>query len=226
MADISAIMNQLMVDLGFGSGYIAQGGDIGSRVAKTLGGEYEACKFVHVNYSPQISPPEGSSVSYLTAKEQEGLKRGEDFVKMGAAYSLEHGTRPSTIGLVLSSSPVALLAWIGEKFLAWSDADPDLDTILESVTVYWLTETFPTSIYPYRLRFRPDYKPTPPYLKKPTGYSYFPKEITPTPKSWVEKEVNLVFYREHDRGGHFAALEQPELLMGDIEEFVDEIWLK
>jgi len=106
---------------------------------------------VHINYSPERSPPEGITVSSLTAKEEEGLKRGEDFVKMGAAYSLEHATRPSTIGLVLGSSPMALLAWIGEKFLAWSDEDPDLETILESVTLYWLTETFPTSIYPYRL---------------------------------------------------------------------------
>lgn len=164
-------MNQLMVDLGFGSGYIVQGGDIGSRVAKTLGGEYEACKVrapnvfryvclgsvvdggvaVHVNYSPERSPPEGIAMSSLTAKEKEGLKRGEDFVKMGAAYSLEHAARPSTIGLVLGSSPMALLAWIGEKFLAWSDVDPGLGTILESVTLYWLTETFPMSIYPYRL---------------------------------------------------------------------------
>jgi len=90
------------------------------------------------------------SVSSLTEKEQEGLKRGEDFVTKGSGYSLEHATRPSTIGLVLGSSPVALLAWIGEKFLVWSDEDPDLDKILESVTLYWLTETFPTSIYPYR----------------------------------------------------------------------------
>jgi microsomal epoxide hydrolase len=90
------------------------------------------------------------SISALTAKEQEGLKRGEDFVNMGSGYSLEHATRPSTIGFALGSSPIALLSWIGEKFLAWSDEDPELEKILESVTLYWLTETFPTSIYPYR----------------------------------------------------------------------------
>jgi microsomal epoxide hydrolase len=91
------------------------------------------------------------STSTLTAKEQEGLKRGQDFVNMASGYSLEHATRPSTIGIVLGSSPIALLAWIGEKFLAWSDVDPTLDKILESVSLYWLTETFPTSIYPYRV---------------------------------------------------------------------------
>jgi hypothetical protein len=72
---------------------------------------------VHVNCFPERSPPKGLSLSSLTAKEKEGLKSGEDFVKMGATYSLEHATRPSTIGLVLGSSPVALLAWIGEKIL-------------------------------------------------------------------------------------------------------------
>ena len=68
----------------------------------------------------------------------------------GMAYAQEHGTRPATIGLVLSSSPIALLAWIGEKFLAWTDQDPSIDTILKSVTLYWLTDTFPSSIYSYR----------------------------------------------------------------------------
>jgi len=90
------------------------------------------------------------SISSLTAKEKLGLERGEEFVSRGSGYSLEQATRPSTIGLILGSNPLALLAWIGEKFLAWSDEDPSLETILESVTLYWLTETFPTSIYPYR----------------------------------------------------------------------------
>ncbi|PMD42060.1 alpha/beta-hydrolase [Hyaloscypha variabilis F] len=223
MNDIGALMNQLMIDLGFGEGYIAQGGDIGSRVAKILAWDYEACKAIHVNYFSVLSPPEGMSVSSLTEKEQEGLKRGEDFVTKGSGYSLEHATRPSTIGLVLGSSPVALLAWIGEKFLVWSDEDPDLDKILESVTLYWLTETFPTSIYPYRARFIPGFN-IPRFVEKPLGYSYFPKEITPTPQSWVKTQANVVFYREHEKGGHFAALEQPELLMGDIEQFIAQVW--
>lgn len=105
---------------------------------------------IHVNLFSVASPPEEVPVSSLTAKEQEGLKRGEDFANTGVAYALAHATRPSTIGFVLGSSPVALLAWIGEKFVTWSDQVPELETILENVTLYWLTKTFPTSIYFYR----------------------------------------------------------------------------
>jgi microsomal epoxide hydrolase len=112
--------------------------------------------------------PEGATEEPLTPRELEGLSRGAMFQQNGFAYATEHGTRPSTIGHVLSSSPVALLAWsvpppiskmnhsldpyprIGEKFLAWTDEDPPLDVILESVSLYWFTETFPRSIYPYR----------------------------------------------------------------------------
>jgi microsomal epoxide hydrolase len=112
------------------------------------------------------------SVSSLNSKEQEGLKRGEDFVKMGSGYSLEHATRPSTIGLVLGSSPVALLAWIGEKFLAWSDVDPELEKILESVTLYWLTETFPSSVYPYRAVSRPPLLNTQTFFPRPVMQDY------------------------------------------------------
>jgi hypothetical protein len=70
---------------------------------------------------------------------------------MGAAYSLFHATRPATIGLALDSSPLALLAWIGEKFLSWSDVDPSLETILESVSLYWFTESMGRGVFPYRI---------------------------------------------------------------------------
>lgn len=78
-----------------------------------------------------------------------GLQRGANFNQLGTAYAREHGTRPSTIGLALSSSPLALLAWIGEKFLQWSDQSPPLDEILDSVSLYWFTESFPRCICEY-----------------------------------------------------------------------------
>ncbi|KAI6715282.1 epoxide hydrolase [Diplocarpon mali] len=224
--DIAVVMDQLMRDLGFEGGYIAQGGDIGSRVAKVLGGdEFPSCKAAHVNFNYLASAPAGLSTSSLSEREQAMLARGQEFVTHGSGYANMHGTRPSTIGLVLGSSPLALLAWIGEKLLAWTDEDPSLETILESVSLYWFTRTFESSIYPYRTRFLPkDEQPVQPYVKVPFGFSNFPKELIPVPKSWAATEGNLVFYREHSKGGHFAALEQPEVLLGDIEDFVRQVW--
>jgi microsomal epoxide hydrolase len=94
--------------------------------------------------------PNGVSDDDLNDWEKGGLERAEEFKKFGSAYALFHATKPSTIGLVLAANPLSLLAWIGEKFLAWTDTDPPLDEILASVALYWFTETFPTSIYPYR----------------------------------------------------------------------------
>lgn len=104
---------------------------------------------VHVNVCP-VSQPPGTNLDSLSPLEKEGRLRAEKFTTSGTGYSLEHATRPSTIGLILNSNPVALLAWIGEKFLEWSDVDPALDTTLEAVILYWLTESGARGLYPYR----------------------------------------------------------------------------
>lgn len=150
LRDVGQLLNQLMLDLGFGDGYVAQGGDIGSRLSRVLAVEHTACKACHLNYCQMYLPPTDVPKESVSASEAEGLERTKVFMERGAAYALEQATRPSTIGLVLASNPLALLAWIGEKFIEWTDETPELDTILEAVTLYWLTETFPTSIYPYR----------------------------------------------------------------------------
>ncbi|KAH7401259.1 epoxide hydrolase-like protein [Pyrenochaeta sp. MPI-SDFR-AT-0127] len=222
--DTSRIMHKLLLSLGFGStGYLVQGGDIGSGVSRIMAATYPECKGMHVNFMfartiEQLVSPE----DHVTDAEKKNLQRVEDFKGTGSAYAIEHGTKPSTIGLVLSSSPVAQLAWIGEKFLAWSDPSttPSLNTILTDVTLYWLTGCYPTSIYPYRevIELR--------YVDKPVGYSYFPYELAPIPKSWAAKTGNLVSFNSHDHGGHFAALEQPAELLKDVEEFIKIAWKK
>ncbi|CAN9340550.1 unnamed protein product [Alternaria alternata] len=121
------------------------------------------------------------------------------------------------------SNPLALLAWIGEKFLEWTDEDPSLNTILTDISLYWFTESFARSIYPYRELFgagAKDFKQN----NKPVGFSFFPYELAPGIKSIIEKEVNLVFYKQHEHGGHFAALEKPKELLEDVEEFVSKAW--
>ncbi|KAF9872909.1 epoxide hydrolase [Colletotrichum karsti] len=263
LQDSGRLLHKLMVGLGFGDGYALQGGDIGSYTARIMAATYDSCKVLHLNFCVMTCPAELEN-SALEEYEREGLKRADRFGKLGTAYAVEHATRTATIGFVLSSSPLALLAWyvelahaakalidtmarIGEKFLAWTDQSPSMDEILSSVTLYWLTQTFPRAIYPYRQEiidepFGPiiDAKcrkalqegprkymvhPDPKfYCHQPMGYSYFPCEIAPVPKSWAATTGNLVWFNRHDKGGHFAALEQPEALLSDIEEFLKQAW--
>jgi microsomal epoxide hydrolase len=129
---------------------------------------------------------------------------------------------PSSHHIPLSTDPL-LTYRIGEKFVEWSDTTPSLDTILTNVSFYWFTQGFPTSIYPYRALFSPSRRPFD-YIKKPTGYSFFPYELYPGLKSNVAKNVNLVHYAQHEHGGHFAALERPADLWGDVQGFVKEAW--
>lgn len=226
--DMARIVDELMVGLGFGSGYVTQGGDIGSYVSRILAVNHEACKAVHLNFSIGTKPDKSASESSLPEHEQKALERSKEFIKTGSAYAFEHATRPATIGLVLSSSPIALLAWIAEKFLAWTDKDPSLDTILSSVTLYWFTSTYPRSLYPYRESTHPN-KPSVHgqedyYIKKPLGYSWFPYDMGAVPRAWMEKSGDLVFWRTHETGGHFAAMEEPEAFLRDVGDFATQVW--
>ncbi|KAF1947485.1 alpha/beta-hydrolase [Clathrospora elynae] len=222
VADTSRIMHKLLVFLGFGSsGYLVQGGDIGSHISRQIAATYAECKGMHLNFMLVTGIDANSSPDdNISEAEKKGIERMKQFKKVGIAYATEHGTRPSTIGLVLGSSPVAQLAWIGEKFLAWSDPSttPSLDTILADITLYWLTGCYPTSIYTYR-----EVKELL-YVDKPTGYSWFPYELAPIPKAWAERSCKMVFFKSHDKGGHFAALERPETLWADVEEWVKAAW--
>ncbi|KAJ7660255.1 Alpha/Beta hydrolase protein [Mycena polygramma] len=220
MAHVAAIFNDLMLGLGFEK-YIALGGDVGSCVARILSTTHENCKAIHLNMLI-IFPPESDDPSAFSPAEREAYDRGVAFRETGWAYALEQGTRPNTLGLVLSSSPLALLAWIGEKMLEWSDKDPPLEVILTDVSIYWFTNSISTSFYPYREPIAGGagyYK----YHDKPVGYTWFPREIIPAPESWAKKEANLVFYRQAKAGGHFAALEVPEVLLKDVEDFVEQV---
>ncbi|KAK5129824.1 hypothetical protein LTR08_002801 [Meristemomyces frigidus] len=217
----ASVMNKLMLGLGFESGYLAQGGDIGSFISRTQAAKYDACKSMHINMC-MASPEVAQKDLPIDALEAKALPRGADFRASGFAYANEHGTRTGSIGLALSASPLALLSWIGEKFLEWTDEDPALDDILESVSLYWLTDTFPRCIYPYRALVAS--RAAPPYIEKPSGYSFFPKELFPCPKSWAAETMNLVAFGQHSGGGHFAAMEKPEELLADVEDWVKKVW--
>lgn len=109
--DLAATMDKLMRGLGFSSGYISQGGDIGSFVSRVLGVTSDACKAVHLHLVIGVAPKSEEELKQMSQEDQKALGRQTDFSTSGNAYARHHGTRPSTIGLVLSSSPIALLAW-------------------------------------------------------------------------------------------------------------------
>ncbi|KAJ7580187.1 Alpha/Beta hydrolase protein, partial [Mycena floridula] len=229
LEDIARLFNKLMVGLGFGSGYVAQGGDIGAKVARVLAALYDNCKAAHLNdcYMPE---PKGVDPAALEPSDAAGIARGDEFGRFGSSYALEQATRPATLGFVLSSNPLALLAWIGEKLLDWTDEDMSVETMLELVSLYWFTDTISTTLYPYRevvVLLNPDSKGAHEnpawYISKPFGYSLFVKELFPVPRAWAATTGNLVFYRRHDKGGHFAAIERPAELLKDLEDFIAQI---
>ena len=117
---------------------------------------------------------------------------------------------------------------IGEKLQSWTDKTPSVDEMLDSVTLYWLTESFPRAIFGYRQFFgaKPTFFHEDPayYIKKPMGYSWHPKELAPVPKTWAATTGNLVWFKQHDMGGHFASWEEPEAFVEDVESFVKEVW--
>lgn len=222
----------LMVGLGFGDGFVAQGGDLGSFISSHLAANRKECKGMHLNFYPIPRPQNADDLS-VSEIEAKSLARGKWFQDYGRAYAQEHGTRSATIGHCLSASPLALLSWIGEKFLEWTDTDPTLDQILESVTLYWMTDTFPRCIYPYRGLSGGDERPRianlttargrpRPYIEKPSGYSFFPMELMPMPTSWIKTNTNLVSSNVHTSGGHFAAMEKPKELLADVEEYIQK----
>ncbi|KAF2467733.1 epoxide hydrolase-like protein [Lindgomyces ingoldianus] len=219
MHDSARIMNQLMINLGF-SKYIAQGGDVGSFVARIMATSYEQCVGVHLNMLPVLDLPDPST---LAGTEKSTLERVLEWRQTNTAYALEQGTRPSTIGHVVSSNPLALLAWIGEKLLEWTDETPAMDIILTNISLYWFTQSFPRCIYLHRTIFNGPPPPWPP-ISKPTGFSFFRYELFPPIESLIKKDCNLVFSKEHTSGGHFGALEKPVEMLEDVEEFVKMVW--
>jgi microsomal epoxide hydrolase len=112
----------------------------------------------------------------------------------------------------------------------WSDSPPDLTEILTNVSLYWFTSSYPTSIWVYRESLHPEQHADNPYtgtvanINKPLGASWFPKDICSPPKSWLDATGKVSFFRAHDKGGHFAAMEVPDLLWGDVEEFALQVF--
>jgi microsomal epoxide hydrolase len=214
----------LMARLGYDR-YGAQGGDWGAMVsARLAASDPEHVVGLHSNMLLAF-PADASSIE-LTESEIGDLTAAGEFMTRGSAYQEIQGKNPQTLGYGLTDSPAGLAGWIVEKFYAWTDNDgsPDdavtRDQLLTNLTVYWVTKTINSSVRLYCESQRTDrFGPVGEYISTPTAAAVFPKEMFRVPKAYAESRFNLVRYTRFDRGGHFAALEEPDLLVQDVQNF-------
>ena len=223
----------LMKRLGY-TRYVSQGGDWGSVVAHAMGRQAPAGLLgIHVNMPASVPPDIAKALqsgkpapSGLSADEKAAYEQMDAFYKKGTGYSGMMVTRPQTLGYILADSPVGLAAWFYDKFTAWthSRGEPEKaltrDEMLDDITLYWLTNTGTSGARLYWENSNNNFnvveqKTT--EISVPVGVSVFPGEIYRAPRSWAERAYHkLIYFHEVDKGGHFAAWEQPELFASEL----------
>ena len=219
-------LNKLMTEnLGY-KNYLAQGGDWGATIANWIGYDHsKSCKAIHINCLTMRHADGPQS-----KQEEEWQKRFDKDQIMQDGYRTQQATKPQTLSYGMMDSPVGIAAWIIEKMYSWSDLkDGDIesayskDTLLANIMVYIVTKTFNTASWIYYGRreeggrfFPKDFKK----IKIPTAAAIFPAEMSEwPPRSYVDRMFNITQWTEMPRGGHFAALEEPELLVNDLVKF-------
>jgi pimeloyl-ACP methyl ester carboxylesterase len=204
----------------------AQGGDWGSFITSRIAYSYaDRLIGIHLNMMPLRRDPK--MVANPTPEEQKYLEQLTIWLKEGTGYQWIQGTRPQTLAFALTDSPTGLAAWIVEKFRAWSDCGGDLesvftkDELLANISLYWFTGAIGSSFWPYYARMhRPWPVPDNSVIIVPTGYCEFPYEILRPPQSLARRTyADIRRWTIMARGGHFAAMEQPEALAAEIREF-------
>ncbi|MCC6716650.1 MAG: epoxide hydrolase [Acetobacteraceae bacterium] len=223
---IGALWARLMAGLGY-TRYGAQGGDWGAAVTTSVAlAAPDAVIGIHQNMIIRMIPaPESPSPA-----ERAYLAEIAHWADAEGAYGHIQATRPQTLGYALTDSPVGLAGWISEKFRVWSDCNGDplncftRDQLLTNIAIYWFTANITSSLrlYKERLRASPALAPGQ-RVATPFGYAAFPKEIFRPPREFAERVYDVRRWTEMPRGGHFAAMEQPDLLAGEIKAFFQEL---
>jgi epoxide hydrolase len=217
---IARAWDVLMRRLGYAR-YVAQGGDWGSMVTTAIGLQAAgACLGIHLTMP--IVTPDPATMAELTPAEKSAMAGLKSYRTEGSGYARQQDTRPQTLGYGLADSPAGQAAWVIEKYQAWMDCDghPEnvltRDELLDQVMLYWLPNSAASSA---RLYWESFAKVNREPVQLPTGVSLFPKEIFRSSRRWAEQRFkNIIHWREFDRGGHFAALERPEVLVAEIRD--------
>ena len=226
---IGQVWGQLMNRLGYGR-YVAQGGDWGSLVTSSMGvTETDHCAAIHINMP--IVAPDPDTMDSLTPVELRALEDMGVYDSQRSAYAKQQSTRPQTLAYGLADSPSGQLAWVLEKFWDWTDCGegceqhPETilsrDELIDNVMIYWLNNAAASSA---RLYWESFAKPSLDPIDIPVGCSIFPKELFRCSRRWAEKRFSqLIYWNELDKGGHFAAFEQPEIFVRELQNCFSKV---
>jgi pimeloyl-ACP methyl ester carboxylesterase len=219
---------ELMARLGYRR-YGAQGSDWGTSISTRIA-QQDPDHVIGIHLTPPLAPPDPATFGDLTESERAALAAIEHSAEWDSGYSKMHATRPQTIGYSLVDSPAGLCAWIVEKFWAWTDCDGDpknaltRDEMLDDVMLYWLPRTGASAARLYRESIRQVNEwisgTATDTVTVPTGCSIFPKELQRPSRRWAQRRfLDIRHWGEPERGGHFAAFEQPELFVDEVRAF-------
>ncbi len=224
--DIAGLYAELMTDILGYARYGVQGGDWGAFVASVMGHRFaENLTGIHVNALAVRRDPK--MLANPTSEEKVFLGELEHFLKEETGYQWIQGTKPQTLAFGLTDSPAGLAAWVVEKFRTWTDCDGNpenavsRDEMLANISLYWFTGAIGSSFWPYYARMHGPWPiPEGTTVDVPMGYAEFPKEILHPPRSLAERTyTDIRRWTRMPKGGHFAALEQPALLAGEVIAF-------
>ncbi len=220
------VLHTLMTEALGHDRYLVHGGDRGSFVATSLGAMFpESVAGIHLTL-----PTGFPATPDPSAEEQTWLSETAAWAATEGGYSAIQGTKPQTLAYAMHDSPVGQLAWIVDKFRAWSDCDGDVeqcftrDELLTNATIYWLTGTFRAAAHWYwEHRVNPPAATRSDRITVPTGVARFPREVMRTPQSAVARKYDLIHWTDMPAGGHFPAIEQTDLLVDDIITFAGRV---
>jgi microsomal epoxide hydrolase len=223
--EIAEALAALMTDVLGYRRFGAQGGDWGSFVSARLAADHpDRLAGIHLNLMPlrRDIPRDAGARS---PEEAAYLAELQEWLREETGYQWIQGTRPQTLAYGLTDSPAGLAGWIVEKLQRWTDCGGDVeqsvsrDDILTDVTIYWVTGSINSSFWPYYDRMHRGWPLPEGRIDVPTGYAEFPREILHPPRTWAERAFDLRRWTRMPRGGHFAALETPDILADDVRAF-------
>jgi microsomal epoxide hydrolase len=231
VATVAAAVNDVMSQLGYDR-YVAQGGDWGAIVVRHLG-EHHAARVAAIHTNMLFAPFDGDAAEAMNGvseSELAAIVSSAERIADGTAYMQIQSTRPHSLGFGLDDSPLGLAGWILEKFHAWCDIREGMpirtDRLIDNLMMYWLTGTATSAARLYCEASRAGNSALSDWdgrVDVPTGYAVYPFELLQTPRVWAERRYNLVHHSVQDRGGHFAAFEQPQLFAADVNAYGDTL---